>query len=693
MPTFDRVSSGEIDINSTQYMTALYELKETVVKAAKSIILGQPYKLDPNLDHTGYNLIDMNTISSGFMTNEFPGYVSDKYDTMIVTPYKLAYIHTSFWDENSWDDRKHKRIATVNDGLDLFNNNKYLNYKHRISIYCTITESTFDNKYILGKSIVYWITDTNTSDRYKAKVEVKNYFSLSGTGHETDSIIYRRPDPVLLEDVTSKPGLNSIVYDLKPTFDYDFSRLVSYDIPDIEFAKISNISGVFGLPYQFLPLTDPRISGNGMDVLDMGYEYADKIVRRMPLLFLSPGRASFMKQFSKADKKGVLAKLINLDIGLDNNSTEISDLIDRGGRYYTFEYAMSEYYSYVNPMCRVAAILLGIGDEMMPARNGDRRLKYFNWEAYTTNGFSSLGDLASFRAIPFYVDSDKSINESFSNGTTESQIANSYTNQVSDLSRELQFLLGTVGSAGGLKIDVSDTAQTEVTIQDTIRKLLGGNNFLSKLTSHVGTIAAGGKLIFPEIWSDSNFSRSYSCKFRFISPDPSKLSIYLNVLVPLFHLLGLVAPQQSVHNVNGYVNPFIIRAIYQGMFNIDMGIITGMNVTKGDDCQWTVDGLPTSIEVSIDIKDLYQALSITKAEGGLLTGTDILNNTALMDYISNMCGINIYKPSISRTIDLWTTINLVNRGTDLVETGIFSKVQDKLANIANSIYNNFRYSK
>ena len=64
-------------------------------------------------------------------------------------------------------------------------------------------------------------------------------------------------------------------------------------------------------------------------------------------------------------------------------------------------------------------------------------------------------------------------------------------------------------------------------------------------------------MVFPEIWSDSKFSRSYTCEIKLVSPDPSPLSVYMNVLVPLFHLIALVGPRAVPGNPNGYTNPFL----------------------------------------------------------------------------------------------------------------------------------------
>ena len=80
------------------------------------------------------------------------------------------------------------------------------------------------------------------------------------------------------------------------------SRITNLDTED--FANINNISGVFGLPYQFLPEADIRLSAENSSTLlpSIGYEYAEKIVERIPLLLIAPGRASFMTKYSKKEK-------------------------------------------------------------------------------------------------------------------------------------------------------------------------------------------------------------------------------------------------------------------------------------------------------------------------------------------------------------------------------------------------------
>ena len=468
----------------------------------------------------------------------------------------------------------------------------------------------------------------------------------------------------------------------QPSTDDIFASTNS-NISDSDFVKIKHIAGVFGLPYQFLPNTDTRLDGT-KTTENIGYEYGERIIERIPLLFMAPGKANFMTKYSKKNKQNVLEKLITLGSGNDNK-TSLSDLLDSDGRYYTFEYDTVRYYKFVNPMCRIAARYLNLQDVVINGSKLDR----FNWETFTKSGIKTIGDFGTYTSIPFYVDADTSISESFSNSTTQSMLAGT-VNSASDMGRELNFLLGYGAGAKSADAFLEDTgiAQSVENVSNMASKLLGAGGFFSNLGQHLMTVASGGKLTFPEIWSDSSFSRSYNCRFKFVAPDPSNLSVYMNVLVPLFHLIALVAPQmpENINNPNAYTNPFLIRAIYKGMFNVDMGIITDMSVTKGAECQWTPEGVPTSIEVDISIKDLYNAMSITSTNSTSNWKYDTLNNTALMDYVANLCGINIYKPEITRIIDMWYTNNFANRLTDFFEVDLWGGIQNKVQNMIMKIY-------
>ena len=50
--------------------------------------------------------------------------------------------------------------------------------------------------------------------------------------------------------------------------------------------------------------------------------------------------------------------------------------------------------------------------------------------------------------------------------------------------------------------------------------------------------------------------------------------------------------------------------------------------------------------------------------GGFDTDFTVLSNTNMMDYLSNMCGININEPDLARTLILYK-IMLENKASDL----------------------------
>lgn len=459
----------------------------------------------------------------------------------------------------------------------------------------------------------------------------------------------------------------------------DMLSYKNVEVSNSEFVKIKNVAGVFGLPYQFLPSADVRLSGD-INSENVGYEYADRIITRIPLMFITPGKASFMTKYSKKNRQDMIEYYITGKFL--NDSGGLEDLLTTDGKYYTFEYDRARYYKFVNPMCRIAARYLEIQDMELNGYKLDR----IDWGKFTDDGIKAiLTANSNYGGVPFYVDTDTSISEGFSNSTAQSMLA-STVNSVSDMGRELNFLLGYGAGANYDEImrdeDVSKNLEN---VDDLIGKLLGNGSFLTNLSKHLVTVASGGKLIFPEIWSDSTFSRSYNIELKLISPDPSKFSVYLNVLVPLFHLLGLVGPQTESNNPNGYNSPFLVRAIYKGFFNIDMGIITDMSITKGAECQWTPEGIPTSITISLTIKDLYSAMSITSTESTDWK-YDTLNNTALMDYIANLCGINIFQPEVRRMVDMWFVNNFTNRVQDLFTVDIWKGIQDKVQNIIMNIY-------
>lgn len=431
-------------------------------------------------------------------------------------------------------------------------------------------------------------------------------------------------------------------------------------------AFLKNVRGIHGMPYQFLPSADRRLPGS-----NFGRKYSERIIARMPLLLLTPGTPKFMASYTDKDKSNLLKYMLNKEESLIEQLTNDTD---GDAKFYTFQFAYKQYYACVNPMLQRIARFLNIHEMQIDGKALDR----YEWENYTNEAFK--GFVSSRESIAFYIDSETQISESFSNSTGESRLAQT-VNGLSDMGREIQFLLG--GAAGVEFEALKEENRGEVladfdSFADKYAKLIP-KNLMNKLSNGFLTVASGGKMIFPEIWEDSKFSRSYNISLKLRTPESDNFSWFMNIAVPLVHLICLVAPRQL--GANGYQSPFLVRGYYKGFFNCDMGIITDMEIEKGDKGKWTTNGLPTVVDVNFTLKDLYQIMTITQDNNV----TDLLKNTALLDYLANMCGININKPDILRSLDIYYT-QLTNKVVDTITFDGFLGVEQALSNLAGSIF-------
>jgi hypothetical protein len=569
------------------------------------------------------------------------------------------------------------------------------------------SEKLSGNGVTLKKDYVVKIKTTKKDNVYQIEYYKKKKDGNKVTKHKDYYISIKDDD---LDKKVEKKENDGIDPDIMEKFTIIYGDTASSTVTNksykkgLEGLKVQNIRGVFGSPCQFLPAVDARIDATTSGSISAGKDnsigrlYADKIIKQMPLLLITPGNPSFMTSFSKDQKSTIISKLLG-----DNNDEDVNALLESGnGKYYSLKYAYTDYYYYVNAMLRAAVYFLGIENETID----NKKLGSFQWMNYSSdpggdasenikgNIFGGKG-LNTFLGpyagcIAFYADCGSSVDDSFSNSTTQSTLASSL-NGLSDAGREMNFLVGnisaTLGNAFGLtELTGQDKALKEITdMSGTVDDILGKGNIISKIISKAGTLLAGGKMVFPELWSDSSFSRSYSCKMKLVSPSGDKLSIFLNILVPIYHLLALTLPRQSGTD-QSYYSPFLVRAYCQSMFNVDMGIITDLSITKGAEGEWTKDGLPTVAEVSFSIKDMYESLFMSTAGIG---SSGIMSNISELDYIANSCGINVNDQEIGRTIKMYIALNFTGNIKDRIQIGIFGNIAQYFNQKLNNLFGVF----
>lgn len=517
-----------------------------------------------------------------------------------------------------------------------------------VNLLCSVRTNGGDLYIRSGPSLAHNIIGFNrngTSNLHATQEESGWYYLVdyggwsSGDWLSIDQNLGDSVDTPNEEDVTSGPSEEEV------NRAQESAQISSFLEGSVTNESVNNLmsttlEGIYGIPYQFMSTVDPKLDGTSY-----GQIYSDKIISRIPLLLLAPGKVNFTRTWRDDSESALLLQGL-----VDSEAVNtFSETINSGGRYYTFDEDYVGYYRHVEAMCMAGAYFLGIQDVPIEVGGETVLIKDVKWENAGKNSFKEI--MSDKAYIAFYVDSASQVSESFDNSTSESQLA-SKVNSFSDAGRELNFLLGSTTGKTWID-DYGDSAAIESamqTVNDIADQYLHGSKLFEDIGKNFATIAVGGKLIFPEIWSDSSYSRSYDVNIKLRTPDGDKLSWFMNIYVPLAHLVCLTAPKESSSTgPNGYTTPYLIRAFYKGLFNCDMGIITSLDITRGKEKAWTVDQLPTEVDVSVQIKDLYNMMTLSDyTQPG-----SFVNNIALMDYIANTCGININEPDIQRSVEIY----------------------------------------
>ena len=304
--------------------------------------------------------------------------------------------------------------------------------------------------------------------------------------------------------------------------------------------SFNSACAMMGMPYQFLPWVDRRVTGNKnvmADIKYIGRKYAEKIAIRSPMLVLQPGKAHFMAGASNEEKEGVLGALAG---DQDSVNNVLADETANPHRYYSFALDHMNYNKYVNTLCWACAANLNLRNTTYNAVGDNGRTmsknKFMgrdiddNVDGVYTFSEAFTSTLKYTGAIAFYINSDSQISESIATTTGQSQLAEK-VNGISDIAREIQFVLGTNGRVADVVSGMGKLGANglEAAISGLASSFTGSGSLLSTIGESIGTIIAGGKMIFPEIWQDTQFSRSYSIDIKLVSPDNDDLSIYHNI--------------------------------------------------------------------------------------------------------------------------------------------------------------------
>lgn len=284
--------------------------------------------------------------------------------------------------------------------------------------------------------------------------------------------------------------------------------------------------------------------------------------------------------------------------------------------------------------------------------------------------------ITQMQYVRFCVDPQSGYQENFSNETGTSLLKSAFDNG-QDMFKEVSFLINSGG--GG---DIGDDLQSLMSAAtDSLSTALGGNNvtsILSRILNLTGNVIKGSNVIMPDIYKASSRPTNYNFTVHLKAPYGNKLGIYYDNLVPLMHLICLAIPKQTTANTYG--SPFLVKAYMDGVCNINLGMITDMTVNKSvSEQSWTVDGMSNEIDVSFTITDLYSDLTMSPQENPIL----FIQNTSLIEYLANTCGMSLVTPQISTKINM--SINtIVDRLTDIPQN-ISNVFQENISSALRSI--------
>ena len=541
------------------------------------------------------------------------------------------------------------------------------------------------------------------------------------------NIITGENEPAVLgfeDKVRSLTTYKSIV---KPVLDYSeqhigsaiYNTVLSNSVENNVNLRIENLQNVFGIPHQFTAITDIRFNqDNAKNDAFIGRSYGTKILKNLPLLIITPGEVKYntYSDISKAQQLGLsLTNAISSFINGRFSSLEFNaadrPVEGRGMKYYALEFAYVEYFKYVNIFLRLAAHFLNLNNEEVANGKKATDINWLYWMSDSSDNAeknignkmlnlsfdSVVGSLQEFftgsrsrgsasirifgkQSVCLYANCGEAVTDSFSNEINTSTFAQTI-NSWGDSIRQAQFVAG--GLSGG-KVTGESLGNISGILEEYASN--GGKNtgILQNIFSKAQTVLSGGRLVFPQIWSNSTFVRNYSVNMKLVSPSGDKLSIFLNILVPIYHILALMLPRQSFKGAQGFKSPFLIKAYYKGFFNIDVGIIDNLTISKGAEGEWTVDGLPTVAEIQFSIKDMYDQIFMSGSAPELFT------NIMELDYIANSCAINIDDGESGRAIKIFNALTSNKMISDTVDNTIASLGQWLNNAFNNSWFSNWR---
>lgn len=467
---------------------------------------------------------------------------------------------------------------------------------------------------------------------------------------------------------------------------------------------------LFGIPYQFTPNVDPRVAGISSVI---GKKFTENILSEAPVCTIIPGDASYLPGKSKEEQISTAYALIDAQSGnMTSLFQKFADNKDENLRLYDFKNNYTDYMKYVNVMCRTGAVFLDLEDVKLTIGSVSETLGRFDWRNYrwnttatqsiisrmtpgktvvastkgtilkSSNQFLLDSDdgieagldqvLTNYNYVQFYIDPDVSPSETLSNNTGESMLKSVFDTGSSTM-KELAFM----ANSGGIDTQTLNTftESSAAALQSGISSILGDNGShgaLARIVNLGGNVLQGHNIIIPNVYQNSSYQKSYSLTVHLKTPYGTRFGYYMDIFVPMMHLLALTMPKQE--SANSYSSPFLVKAYVDGLFSCNLGMVESISISKVTETL-SVDGLPTEVDVTLNIVDLYSDITMSPSDDPM----KFINNSSLIEYLATNCGLSLTAPNLEKK---WTNIlNTLGSSVLDIDNTLYSRATEFFYNV------------
>lgn len=279
--------------------------------------------------------------------------------------------------------------------------------------------------------------------------------------------------------------------------------------------------------------------------------------------------------------------------------------------------------------------------EMDPRISADGKGEDVGWDSKARNHIDSMLKQmdAEFRDgieyAVFRVEHTGSVQESFGNSTTESDLSQKL-NGVSSQNAAARFSLADGNLIGGAIGEIIGAAK------DVVVGAVDGASFgFAGLAAGLG---GSGYIDIPKHWQSStaNLPRgNYTIKL--ISPYNNPISRLMNIWVPFYMILAGVLPRSI--GKQSYTSPFYCQIFDRGRLQSRTAMIESLSITRGtSNLQFDPYGQALAIDLSFTVVDLSTIMHMPMSSGLLDGGADMTMDpdNIMADYLNVLAGMDIY---------------------------------------------------